>query len=152
SVTYPGDTNFNGSATTAPFSYTVNKADSTTMLASSAPTSVFGQPVTFTVTVAAKSPGGGTPTGTVTFVVDGASTPMNLNGSGQATLGPITNLGVSQHTVTASYSGDLNFNTSGTTVPLTQVVNKADTTTSTVMASVASPVFGQQVTYSATVT
>jgi len=34
---------------------------------------VFGQPVTFTATVAAKSPGAGTPTGTVTFK-DGSST------------------------------------------------------------------------------
>src|SRR5205823_3911149 len=46
-------------------------AATTTVVASSAPTSVFGQTVTFTATIT--SSGAGTPTGTVTFR-DGAST------------------------------------------------------------------------------
>src|SRR5204862_290772 len=69
---YNGDANFvtNVSLT---LTQTVNKADTTTTLVSSANPSVFGQSVTFTATVSAVAPGGGTPTGTVLFK-DGATT------------------------------------------------------------------------------
>jgi hypothetical protein len=42
----------------------------TTTLVSSSPVSAVGQPVTFTATVAAASPGAGTPTGTVYFIAN----------------------------------------------------------------------------------
>ena len=95
----------------------------TTGLTSSVhPWSVFGQPVTFTATVTANSPGAGTPTGTVTFK-DGSSTlgTGTLNGSGQATFTTST-LAVGSHSITASYGGDASFK--GSTSPkFTQTVN-----------------------------
>jgi len=82
---------------------------------------VSGQSVTFTATVTAKSPGAGTPTGTVTFK-DGPSTlgTGTLNGSGQAMF-TISTLAVGSHSITASYGGDANFNGS-TSSKLTQTV------------------------------
>src|SRR5207302_607900 len=63
---YAGDGNFIAS-TSAATSQVVNKADTTTLVESSANPSVFGQLVTFTATVSPVAPGAGTPSGTVTF-------------------------------------------------------------------------------------
>jgi hypothetical protein len=59
----------------------VNKANTSTALASSANPSVFGQPVTFTATVSPTAPGAGTRTGTVQFKVGSADrgSPVALN-------------------------------------------------------------------------
>jgi hypothetical protein len=127
-------------------------ANSTTALASSTSgTSVFGQPVTFTATVVPVAPATGTPTGTVQFTLDGS----NFGGAvalaaGSATSGATTTFSVGNHTVTAIYNGDVNFN--GSTSPnLTQTVNKADTTQS--FTSTANPsISGQSVSFTATVT
>src|SRR5439155_1181965 len=93
----------------------------TTGFTSSVQPSVFGQPVTFTATVAAKSPGAGTPTGTVTFK-DGSSTlgTGTLNSSGQAMFTTST-LAVGPHSITASYGGDATFKES-TSPKFTQTV------------------------------
>jgi hypothetical protein len=118
---------------------------------SSADPSVFGQPVTFTTTVVATPPGVGTPTGSVTFDVDGnVQTPILLNGIGQASI-TLTNLGVGSHTVAVTYGGDANFVSSSTTTPLTQLVGSASTSTA-IAASVGTALIGQLVTYTATVT
>src|SRR6185369_10178302 len=111
--------------------------------------SIFGQSVTFTATVTVNSPGSGMPTGTVTFK-DGAATlgTGTLNGSGQTTFST-SGLAVGSHSITAVYAGDGNFNTS-TSPTLTEVVNKADTSTS-VATSLSPTVFGQSVTFTATV-
>jgi Bacterial Ig-like domain (group 3) len=76
---------------------------------------VYGQPVTFTALVTVPVPASGTPTGTVTFVLDG-------NPSFTATVNPgtVANTGVAtwpnpginakgNHTITATYNGDPNF-------------------------------------------
>jgi len=75
------------------------------LVSSSANPSVSGQSVTFTATVTAKSPGGATPTGTVTFK-DGLSTldTGTLNSSSQARFMTST-LAVGSHSI-ASYGGD----------------------------------------------
>src|SRR5205823_783146 len=95
----------------------------------------------------------GTPTGTVTFL-DGA-TPLgsgvlaNVSGVLKATF-TTSALSVAAHTITAQYQGDGNFATS-TSGALTQTVNQAATRTALV--SNANPaVFGQSVTFTATVT
>src|SRR6266516_3324899 len=120
-ASYGGDGNFNTS-TSAVLTQTVNKANTTTTVASSANPSVFGQSVTFTATVAVVSPGAGSPAGTVTFL-DGATT----LGTGTLSVGTATfttsTLAVGSHSITASYGGDANFNTS-TSALLTQTVNK----------------------------
>ena len=63
---YTGDTMF-GPSTSAVLSQMVNQASTTITLSASSNPSGTGQPVTFTATVAAVSPGAGIPTGTVTF-------------------------------------------------------------------------------------
>src|SRR5439155_6325615 len=120
------------------------------VVTSSANPSVFGQSVPFTATVAAVPPGAGTPSGTVTFTIDGTpQTPAALT-SGTATLST-SSLSVGTHTVTAAYNGDSNFNTSNSTAaPLTQTVNKANSAT-TAVSSANPSVSGQTVTFTATV-
>src|SRR5438874_2714106 len=110
------------STTTSASTTTTTLPGTTTGLTSSVQPSVFGQPVTFTATVAAKSPGAGTPTGTVTFK-DGSSTlgTGTLNGSGQAMFTTST-LTVGSHSITASYGGDTSFK-EGTSPKFTQTVN-----------------------------
>ncbi|HVZ50565.1 MAG TPA: Ig-like domain repeat protein [Pseudolabrys sp.] len=146
---YNGDSNFNGRSNTT--SQTVNAADTTIAVASSAPGgSAFGQAVTFTATVAASSPGSGTPTGTVTFKDNTTSTTLgtgSLNGSGQATFATSA-LAVGSHTIEADYGSDGNYNSSTGTA--SQTVNKADTTTA--IASSENPsTYGDTVTFKAKV-
>ncbi|EXU69693.1 hypothetical protein Z951_01530 [Streptomyces sp. PRh5] len=124
-VTYAGNGGVQGSSVTG--SVTVAKANSSTSLTSSPNPSTFGQNVTFTATVVAVAPGGGVPTGTVTFTISGGPTLVGiLNGVGQATASTSA-LTAGPHTVTATYNGDGCFNPS-TSTPLTQQVNPKATT------------------------
>src|SRR5262249_9135505 len=98
---------------------------STTQPASSPHPSPVGQSVTFTAIVTPAS-GTGTPTGTVTFTVDGQAqqppAPLQVvNGEDEATFTTAT-LTAGPHTVAAAYSGDTAFNSS-TATALTQTVN-----------------------------
>src|SRR5207244_1279421 len=79
--------------------------------------------VTWRVNVVA--PGAGTPTGSVTFV-DGATAigTGTVNATGQAAFST-TSLNAGSHSITASYSGDSQFNGSSGTAA--QTVNKAST-------------------------
>ncbi len=85
---------------------TVSKAATTTAVTSGANPSVFGQPVTFTATVAAKAPGAGTPSGTVDFL-DGAtmigSGTLNQSSPDTATFTTTSSLAVGPHSITAKY-------------------------------------------------
>jgi len=140
------------STTTSASTTTTTLPGTTTGLTSSVHPSVFGQPVTFTATVTAKSPGAGTPTGTVTFK-DGSSTlgTGTLDSSGQAMFTTST-LAVGPHSITASYGGNANFSGS-TSSPLTETVKNARARTTTLVSSSANPsVSGQSVTFTATVT
>lgn len=146
---YSSDTNF--AASTSPvLSQTVNKAATTTGVTTSKTPTVFGESVTFTATVNATSPSTGTPTGTVQFRDGGNNigSPVTLDDTGKASISPF-NLSVASHTITAVYNGDANFLTS-TFSSLTQIINKASTTTS-VTTSKNQTVFGEPVTFTATV-
>ena len=139
----------------SPYSLVVNPAATTTSLVSSANPSVTGQSVTFTASVSSNSPGSGTPTGTVTFKVNGVAvcSAVVLDGSAQATC-TVANLvhPGSPYSVTAFYSGATDFASSDDHLsPLSQVVN-ADPTATTVSSSVNPSVTGQPVTFTATVT
>src|SRR5215469_1449849 len=118
-------------------------------LISSAPSTVFGQSVTFTATVTATGGGSGTATGAVVFS-SGANVlgSVNLNGSGQAAL-TLSTLGVASYTVVATYQGDANFKTSASSsVPFT--VNKSPSS-STLASSPNPAVFGQSASFTVTV-
>jgi len=119
-ATYSGDTNFTAS-TSAVLTQTVNKANTTTTVASSANPSTFGQSVTFTATVTVVAPGAGSPSGTVTFL-DGATILGTGTLSGGTATFTTSTLAVGSHSITASYGGDTNFSGS-TSAALTQTVN-----------------------------
>ena len=147
-ATYAGDTNFNASPASASVPHTVDKTNTTTSLASSVSPSVFGQSVTFTATVNVTAPGAGTPTGSVEFF-DGATSLGTVALSGGTATLSISTLAVGPHTISATYGGDANFNTSSGNV--SQTVNKAGTTT-TITTSGSPSSYGTLVTFTATVT
>src|SRR3989475_781968 len=120
-----------------------------TSLSSTPNPSVFGQAVTLSATV--RGPVGDplVPTGTLTFK-DGATTLAAValvNGSASLVTSA---LGAGAHSLTASYSGSLEFAVS-TSAVVTQAVNKGQTTTT--LTSTPNPsLAGQAVTLSTTVT
>ena len=145
---YGGDASFTTS-TSAALAETVTKASTSTSLASSTATSVAGQPVVLTATVAVNAPGAGTPTGSVIFL-NGAA-PLGtatLSAAGQAVLTTST-LTVGQHTITARYAGDGSFIASAASA-VTVTVAKASAVT-TVASSVNPAALRQPVTFTATV-
>jgi hypothetical protein len=146
-VSYAGDSNFSGS-TSAVLSQTVNQDGSTTTIGSSVNPSVYGQSVTFTATVSANSPGAGTPTGSVTFL-DGSTVLATESLSGGVATFSTSSLSVGGHSITASYGSDTNFSGS-TSTAVSQTVNK-DGSTTTIGSSVNPSVYGQSVTFTATV-
>ncbi len=98
SANYGGDTNFNASTGTA--AVTVGRTASTTAVAVAPPSPALNDAVTFTATVTPS-----TATGTVAFLLDGATTPsatVTLT-NGQASY--TTVLPAGPHSVVASYSG-----------------------------------------------
>jgi sugar lactone lactonase YvrE len=87
----------------------LNQATTTTALAQTSPsgTAAFGQAVTISATISSSKLG--TPSGTVTFFVDGAQQPRpSAVTNGVATI-TLTNLTGGSHTVGATYSGDNNY-------------------------------------------
>ncbi|MBI5216620.1 MAG: Ig-like domain repeat protein [Ignavibacteriae bacterium] len=144
---YGGDSDFDTS-TSAIHVHTVNKANTTTSVQSNVNPSVFGQSVTFTATVTASSPGAGTPTGSVEFF-DGATSLGTATLSGGTGSVSTSSLSTGSHSITVVYNSDGNFNTSSSS-SLIQTVNKANSSTS-VQSSVNPSVFGQSVTFTATI-
>jgi N-acetylneuraminic acid mutarotase len=122
SVTFTPTDATDYSTLTGTASVTVNKASSSTILASSVNPSANGQSVTFTATVTGQY--GGTPSGTVTFSYGSTSLGSPSLISGVASLAT-TALPLGTDTITAVYSGDTNFtgNTSNAVSQLVEVPN-----------------------------
>jgi uncharacterized repeat protein (TIGR01451 family) len=130
------------------FALTNTKAASAASLASSPNPSNYGQAVNFTATV---SGGNGTPTGTVAFqdggMAIGVCSSVALS-SGQA-ICTLTQLAIGSHAITAVYGGNAAY-TGSTSSPVAQVVNRATSTTT--LTSTPNPsTYGQEVTFTATV-
>lgn len=126
-------------------------APSTLSLTSAANPTVFGQTATFTATVAAGTGGAGTPTGNVTFTVNGISQPTSVPlSNGIATFSTAT-LGVGNHTVLADYAGSPTFRPASAALAAGQNVEQASTGT-IVTSSTASTTYGSSVTLTATTT
>ncbi len=150
---YGGDSNFE-SSTSAAIVETVNPAATSTSIDCGPSPSVYGQEVTFGAQVINASAPASTaePTGSVQFYVDGAAfgAPVTLNDEGAALITDST-LPVGTHQITATYiSDDGNFATSNSTTPAEQVVMQ-DSTTTGLTSSDNPSVFGQSVTFTATV-
>ncbi len=149
------DGNFSGSDNSAaPFSQTVSKASTQTVVSSSLNPSPYGQAISFAATVSNTSDSSATPTGSVTFFIDGNAfgSAVNLDSNGKATSAPISTLSATSHSITAVYTNsDGNFSGSDNKAsPLTQNVNKAGT--QTIVSSSANPsTYGQTISFAATV-
>ncbi len=122
-ASYAGDSNFNGS-TSASEPHTVNKANTTAAITSDTPDpSVVGQGVVVNFNVTVNAPGAGSPTGNVT-VSDGTDSCIGTVAAGTCM---VTFTTAGAKSLTATYSGDSNFN-GNTSSPVTpHQVNKADT-------------------------
>ena len=132
---------------TSEFSQCTAAVGTTTSLNSSLNPSVLGQAVTFTASVS----GAATPTGSVQFF-DGATSLGTVPLSGASAALTTSALAVGTHPITAVYSGDID--DPGSTSPaVNQVVNSASgAATTTGLASSLNPsLFGQSVTFTATV-
>ena len=124
------------------------QAPTTATLTSSLNPSYYGNSVTFTATI---PPSGATaPSGTVTFLDGVTSIGFGIlaGNPGVATL-TTTALAMGTHTITVSYPGD-SFNGASSSLPLTQVVNAAQTST-TVTAAPSPGIAGGLETIAATV-
>jgi hypothetical protein len=144
---YSGDANFAASTSPA-ISEVVNQASTSTALTSSTNPSVFGQSVMLRAMVSFVPPGSGTPTGSVEFFDGSFSLGTSPLSSGIATLSTAS-LSVTSHSITAKYSGNVNFVTS-TSPAINEAVNQSST--STALTSSTNPsVFGQSVTFRAAV-
>ena len=150
---YMDDTNYLGSPTTSTTPVTVDMDGTNTTVTSSSPTSGLGLSVVFSATVSAASPGGGTPSGTVTFFDGDPTVPANAIGSGgldangQASFST-TALAFGVHTITAVYGGSSTYKTSNEAV--TQTVLYASTIA---VSSAPDPsTYGSAVTLTATIT
>jgi hypothetical protein len=149
SAKYNGDGNNSGS-TSSTLSELINIATTTTLTSSLNP-SLVGQAVTFTATVSSSA--GSPPNGeTITFKNGSLVLGTAPLSGGMAAL-TTSSLAAGIYTITASYPGDANFAAS-TSPGLRQVVNSVTkSATSTTLASGLNPsVYGQSVTWTATVT
>jgi autotransporter-associated beta strand protein len=149
-ATYNGDSNFNTS--TAQYNQTVNRGGTVTTVGTSLNPSVFGQPVTFTANVAPMLASTSLPTGSVTFIDTTTSITLgtvDLSPAGQAVL-TVSDLTVGAHAIRATYNGDANYAPSNGLLMPVQQVNQAPTLT-TVSSSGSPSVFGQSVTFTATI-
>jgi len=149
SAKYNGDGNNSGS-TSSTLSELIN-VTTTTTLASSLNPSVVGQAVTFTATVSSSA--GAPPNGeTITFKNGSSILGTAQLSAGAASL-TTSSLAAGIYTITATYPGDSNFAAS-TSPGLRQVVNSTtkSATATTLVSSLNPSIYGQSVTWTATVT
>jgi hypothetical protein len=146
---YSGD-GANQTSTSSPALVQVVKQTASLNLTSGLNPAHVYDPITFTVTASPLPSGGATPTGSITFSVDGS---VPQGGTAPLTGGVATYttalLSAGSHTIRASYAGDVN-TLAGNAIPLTQVVYVAPTTT-TLSSSNASVPLTAPVTFTATV-
>jgi predicted outer membrane repeat protein len=138
---YVGDTNY-VSSTSPAITQTVSLASGGVAVGSSLNPSTYGDTVTFTASAATDA------TGSITFMDGVAALGNGTIVTGSATFAT-SSLGGGSHNITAVYAGDAN-HSAGTSPILTQVVNRAPTTTT--FTSSAGPYFASlAVTFTATV-
>ena len=106
----------------------------TTLTASAANPSIYGNAVTFTASVTSTT--SVTPAGSITLTIDTTDIVRTLNANGVATY--VTNtLAADTHTITATYSGGANFLSNPSTTITVSVINPAPVLTQLLPASAA---------------
>jgi hypothetical protein len=146
---YGGDGGFDASTSSVTaFEVTAPRAPTTTTLSASPGSSVFGEPVHLSASVAPNA-SGATPTGSVAFKRGGTLLgTAPLDGSGDATLDTAA-LPVGTSAVVATYSGDETYKSSSS-APQTVVVDKADVAVQ-LQSSAGTTVTGEAVDFTASV-
>ena len=124
-ATYNGDATIGSSTSSAPVILTVAETQTIVTVASSADSTIVGQPVVFTVTISSWAAG---ETGTVQFVDNGSLIGSGAVSGGQASFetGSLTQ---GTHPITAVYEGDDDFVGSSSANTVVQTVNAAPTST-----------------------
>lgn len=128
-ASYGGDSNYSPSSTASALVQTVNPIATTIALASSALPSTVGQSVSFTATVHAGL-GAGTPTGVVTFTIDGTykvTEALKVSSAADQAVFQISTLTAGKHSVTVTYAGDSADAPASLAAPLIQTVVAAAT-------------------------
>jgi hypothetical protein len=143
---YPGDLNTASAAISNVLTENVRGTSMTAVTTSGSP-SVIGHPVTFTATVSSKY--GPIPDGDVVTFADGTVSLGSSSLSGGHAMFTTSSLSTGLHTITATYSGDATFAPSTGTVR--QMVNRSATTIS-FTSSLTPSIYGQAITFTATVT
>jgi hypothetical protein len=145
SVVFLGSSNFAGSSSVSVTE--IIMASTSTTLASSANPGMYAQTIAFKATVSSTL--GAPPDGeTVTFIQGTITLGTGVLSGGQATF-TTSSLGVGTKPVKAVYGGDANF-VKSTSSALSQVINKASTTSTLISSQNPAPV-GQNVTFTATI-
>ena len=153
-ATYNGGPNFTGSAS-SPLGERISAAQTTSTLSANVSSSVTNQQITFTADVDTVAPGGGTPSGVVTFTQKSGSTTTTICTSTLSSRTPDTATcttsyaNVGNRTVTATYAGTANY-VGSVSNALIMSVAPARTTT-LLSASPVPSVTGQGLTLTATV-
>jgi autotransporter-associated beta strand protein len=135
---------------------TIAKASSAITITSSPTNPIPGQTVTVTAAVSAAAPGAGTPTGTVSFSLDGTTLTGTVTyttvGSNLVATTVLPFLNASLHVVKASYSGDNFFNSTTTGTGYNINVVKGNPTVTLTANPIPNPgsFFGQAVIFSVT--
>jgi hypothetical protein len=148
----PDTNNFNGTTAT-PLSLTIDPASTQVAVSSNPNPAPYGQDIDFTITVTVTPPGSGTPDGGgVRLLIDGVErgSATLSNGAAQITVSGLTFLAVGDHAVVAEYAGAGNYG--GNTSPTdTQTIDLAPTSLE-LQSSENPSTFGDNVTFTATVT
>jgi Big-like domain-containing protein/IPT/TIG domain-containing protein len=121
-ATYSGPEEFGPSE--GALTQVVTKAETELALTSTLNPAPYGSSGTLKATVKAIAPGGGTPSGTVTFW-EGKTVLATVPLSSSVAKYPLKSMPIGTHEITATYSGDPNYEASGSAI--TQVVVKAAT-------------------------
>ena len=122
SITASGASSPNYTFSYVPGTLAIGQSLTTGALASSANPALPSASVTFTMTLAAVPPGGGSPTGTVSFRIDGAVAGSGILSGGVATFS-INTLAHGSHAVAAEYAGDQNFVGFSNTLAVSETIN-----------------------------
>jgi hypothetical protein len=145
-ASYDGDQNTSGSSGSTQIAVSPAATATTVTVNPSSP--VVGQTVTLTATVAARAPGAGTPTGSVTFSDAGGMLCTGTLNQGSPDTASCGTAYSGAPTITATYGGDANFGGSSGEVSVTVTAGGSTTTLSS---SQNPSVTGQPVTFTATV-
>ena len=142
---YSGDA-LDATSTSTALTENIQAATTAITLGASGNPTIFGAPLTFTAKVTGT---GSTPTGTVALL-DGGTTVETLAVPANGVVAFVNpSLAIGAHTLTASYSGDMNHGTAASNT-ITETIEQA--TTTGLSASAAAVVAGKPVTVTAVVT